>query len=548
MIESPQVLLSNLFLELTGEPSRDAGAGKEFAQLLELQLDRVSVAESESEPGSPLGEEEPDASAEVTWWPFADGGRPAPATVGPYSGPAGDILPQAGNPLPRDGGQGSPRTVWEPSQAGVQLSQDRLSQWLADIQPSQFDPEAPAQLGGDGPLPVQADLGTSDKKIFESPPRPRPQPPLEVALTAPEMESEPATGGVARPTPVSPLAETTASHASDDTGKPSPSGRAFGFPTSPAGVFSAASPSLEPWTARLSAIGLPKDLPPGWVQPVPTLPEHAAVVPTLPEHAAVVPTLPEHAAVVPALPESAVVSPAVEDEPAMVGGPRQAMDLSQEPEGQLFLDEQLVAAEPARTGEPVDADRQALAASSTSDRQEPAFARSQPFTPAPERMSSGVSGSGSDTFVSGLSLTLSTPMGHARWNEAFSSQIVRMARQDMQQAQIQLDPVELGPIDIQLSMSGGELSVAFQAQHAATREALEQSLPRLREMLGEAGMQLGNVDVNGQSDRGQQRAFTPVPAESSAYRPQRDRAMPEEMPGSPRTRPPVEPGRIDYFA
>ena len=77
--------------------------------------------------------------------------------------------------------------------------------------------------------------------------------------------------------------------------------------------------------------------------------------------------------------------------------------------------------------------------------------------------------------------------------------IAMMAQRNLQNATIQLDPVELGPIQIRLSMTGqDQLQIQFQAHHAQTRDSLEQHLPRLRETLTENGFANVDVDVSGQ--------------------------------------------------
>ena len=56
----------------------------------------------------------------------------------------------------------------------------------------------------------------------------------------------------------------------------------------------------------------------------------------------------------------------------------------------------------------------------------------------------------------------------------------------------------MGPLRVRLSIEGGEANVAFVAQHSITRDAIEQALPRLREMLAENGLSLGETSVGGE--------------------------------------------------
>ncbi|MET0311187.1 MAG: flagellar hook-length control protein FliK, partial [Burkholderiaceae bacterium] len=70
-----------------------------------------------------------------------------------------------------------------------------------------------------------------------------------------------------------------------------------------------------------------------------------------------------------------------------------------------------------------------------------------------------------------------------------------LARDGLQTAELHLNPVELGPIRIELSVSNQQAEIHFAAAHATTREGLEQSLPALREMLSSQGLSLGHAGV-----------------------------------------------------
>lgn len=95
-----------------------------------------------------------------------------------------------------------------------------------------------------------------------------------------------------------------------------------------------------------------------------------------------------------------------------------------------------------------------------------------------------------------VAMTLAMPMQQANWGRAMAERVVWMTNANIQEAEIQLNPRELGPIGIKVTVSNDQANVSFVAQHAATREALESALPRLREMLSENGLQLGQSDVS----------------------------------------------------
>jgi flagellar hook-length control protein FliK len=99
------------------------------------------------------------------------------------------------------------------------------------------------------------------------------------------------------------------------------------------------------------------------------------------------------------------------------------------------------------------------------------------------------------------------PIGTRDWDDALANRVSWMATHDIQSAEIRLNPPDLGPVNITLSLSGDTDSVAkvqFSAAHPATREAIESALPRLREMLESSGISLGETGVSAGGEGRQQ--------------------------------------------
>ena len=94
---------------------------------------------------------------------------------------------------------------------------------------------------------------------------------------------------------------------------------------------------------------------------------------------------------------------------------------------------------------------------------------------------------------------INTPLTQATWGDDFSQQITWMANQRNQSAELHLNPPQLGPLDVVLKMNGDQATAMFTSPHAAVRDAIEQALPRLREMLADSGIMLGNAMVSDQS-------------------------------------------------
>lgn len=93
-------------------------------------------------------------------------------------------------------------------------------------------------------------------------------------------------------------------------------------------------------------------------------------------------------------------------------------------------------------------------------------------------------------------LRLEPPVGHARWGAALVDRVTWLVEGDVKHARLQLNPPDLGPLDIHVTVVEEETRVSFSAPHAVVREALEAALPRLREMLGAGGLNLVHVDVS----------------------------------------------------
>lgn len=74
-----------------------------------------------------------------------------------------------------------------------------------------------------------------------------------------------------------------------------------------------------------------------------------------------------------------------------------------------------------------------------------------------------------------------------------------MVGNNLQQADIRLDPPDLGTMQIKVSMHGDSASVSFVVQSQQARDMLDHAVPRLRELLGEKGIELGESQVRQQN-------------------------------------------------
>lgn len=83
--------------------------------------------------------------------------------------------------------------------------------------------------------------------------------------------------------------------------------------------------------------------------------------------------------------------------------------------------------------------------------------------------------------------------------EALAQRLSAQIQRGHWQVKLHLHPQELGSIDVQLGMRGGDLMASFQASQQMTRDMLQDQMPRLREMLAGAGIDVASTDVNAQS-------------------------------------------------
>lgn len=86
--------------------------------------------------------------------------------------------------------------------------------------------------------------------------------------------------------------------------------------------------------------------------------------------------------------------------------------------------------------------------------------------------------------------------GHPQWAGAIAERTAMIASQSIQFAELQLDPPELGPLQIKISISQDQASVSFSSANQAVREGVDQSLAKLKELFDEQGLDLVDVDVS----------------------------------------------------
>ena len=98
-------------------------------------------------------------------------------------------------------------------------------------------------------------------------------------------------------------------------------------------------------------------------------------------------------------------------------------------------------------------------------------------------------------------MTVTVPVSSPAWGDAFADRMALALQNRQPVAELHLNPPNLGPVDIQLSMNGDQASLSFFSPHAPVREAIQSAMPRLTEALADAGVSLGNVFVGAQTQQ-----------------------------------------------
>lgn len=94
--------------------------------------------------------------------------------------------------------------------------------------------------------------------------------------------------------------------------------------------------------------------------------------------------------------------------------------------------------------------------------------------------------------------------GQPQWAGMVAERAASMALQNIQFAELQLDPADLGPVHIKVTTHQDQATVVFISANQQVREALDQSLAKLRDMMAEEGMDLVDASVSDQSAYDQQ--------------------------------------------
>lgn len=111
---------------------------------------------------------------------------------------------------------------------------------------------------------------------------------------------------------------------------------------------------------------------------------------------------------------------------------------------------------------------------------------------------------------------LHQPVGSSAWADELGTRMTLMADRGLHSASLRLSPEHLGPLEVRIAIRDDQASVWFGAAHADTRAAIEQALPRLRELFASQGLSLADAGVFHEPPQGQPRLSPALPSSPEA--------------------------------
>jgi flagellar hook-length control protein FliK len=86
--------------------------------------------------------------------------------------------------------------------------------------------------------------------------------------------------------------------------------------------------------------------------------------------------------------------------------------------------------------------------------------------------------------------------GKSGWDQAISQKVLWMVGASEQSATLTLNPPDLGPLQVVISVSNDMVDTNFISDNAEVRQALQDGMANLREKLSESGIQLGQASIS----------------------------------------------------
>jgi flagellar hook-length control protein FliK len=113
--------------------------------------------------------------------------------------------------------------------------------------------------------------------------------------------------------------------------------------------------------------------------------------------------------------------------------------------------------------------------------------------------------------------TLGLPVDDAEWAEQMGQKLAFLHARNITSTELHLNPADLGPIDVKISMNGDQTTINFNSQNASVRELLEANIHRLREMLAEQSNTQNSSGGSSQNSDQQAEGFAGQQGQQEGY-------------------------------
>ncbi len=100
--------------------------------------------------------------------------------------------------------------------------------------------------------------------------------------------------------------------------------------------------------------------------------------------------------------------------------------------------------------------------------------------------------------------SISAYPGKTGWDQAIGQKVIYMVGASEQTATLTLNPPDLGPLQVVISVNNDQANTTFISEHPEVRKALENGAATLRDMMDQAGIQLGQMNVSSGNQQQQQ--------------------------------------------
>jgi flagellar hook-length control protein FliK len=98
-----------------------------------------------------------------------------------------------------------------------------------------------------------------------------------------------------------------------------------------------------------------------------------------------------------------------------------------------------------------------------------------------------------------VNASIESPVRSPAFANELGEKVVWLAGRQGQLADLSLNPPQMGALEVRLTVSGGEATAQFFSANPLVRDAIDAALPRLRELMAQAGLNLGEAEVRDQA-------------------------------------------------